>query len=151
MGLFETLLFWLDGPSLWLVLGLALLALEVFVPGTFFLWFGVSAIIVGIFGLFVTVDWKVQLLAWGVLAVVLLVFGRRFYRSKDRDVEDPFLNERASRYTGRVFTLTEPLIENQGSLKIDDTIWRVSGPDMTAGTRVKVVGVDGPVLKVERG
>ncbi|MEJ1160202.1 NfeD family protein [Prosthecomicrobium sp. N25] len=150
MSLFEYVARWFDAPSTWLLLGLALLALEVFVPGTFFLWFGVSALAIGAVLLVVAVEWKIALVAWAVLAVLLLLVGRRFFHARDREVEDPYLNERAARYTGRQFTLTEPLIESQGNLKIDDTIWRVSGPDLPAGTRIRVVGVDGPVLKVDR-
>lgn len=148
MGLFESLANWFDGPSLWLILGLVLLGLEVFAPGTFFLWFGVSAMIVGGLSFLVVVDWKIQVLVWAGLALALVFLGRRYFRSQDRSVEDPFLNERASRYTGRQFTLAEPIVENQGTLKVDDTIWRISGPDMPAGTRIQVIGVDGPILRV---
>lgn len=151
MDLTGLLIGWLQEPWFWFLLGLALLLLEVFAPGTFFLWLGVAALVVGAIDLVVNPVWQVQIVTWGVLSLVLLLLGRRFYSARDREVEDPYLNERAARYTGRVFTLTEPLVENQGTLKIDDTIWRISGPDMAAGTRVKVIGVDGPVLKVERG
>jgi membrane protein implicated in regulation of membrane protease activity len=150
MSLFDYVARWFDGPSAWLIFGLVLMGLEVFIPGTFFLWFGVSALIVGVALFFVPLAWPAVLLIWGVLAVILLFVGRRFFRSRDGEGEDPFLNERAMRYTGRVFTLAEPVLESQGSLKIDDTIWRVSGPDMPAGTRVKVIGVDGPILRVDR-
>jgi membrane protein implicated in regulation of membrane protease activity len=33
-------------------------------------------------------------------------------------------------------------------VRIDDTIWRVAGPDAPAGSRVKVVRVDGANLTV---
>lgn len=149
MDLAGLILGWAEEPWGWLLFGLVLLVLEIFIPGTFFLWLGAAAVVVGLIDLVVPMGWQVQVVTWGVLSLVLLLVGRRFYSSRDREVEDPFLNERAARYMGRVFTLTEPLRENQGTLKIDDTIWRISGPDLTAGTRVKVTGVDGPILKVE--
>ncbi len=40
-------------------------------------------------------------------------------------------------------------MNGRGSVSSGDTIWRVKGPELAAGTRVKVVGVDGTVLKVE--
>lgn len=149
MGLIDLLATWLDGPSLWLVLGLVLLGLEVFAPGTFFLWFGISALVMGGLSFLVVVDWKVQVVVWAALAILLLLVGRRFV-GRAGESQDPLLNERAGRYVGRQFTLAEPIVENQGSLKVDDTIWRISGTDLPAGTRIRVVGVDGPVLKVER-
>ena len=34
------------------------------------------------------------------------------------------------------------------SVKIGDSIWRVEGPELPKGTRVRVLGVDGTLLKV---
>jgi hypothetical protein len=35
-------------------------------------------------------------------------------------------------------------------VEVDDSSWRVKGPDLPAGTRVKVTGVDGVVFIVTR-
>jgi inner membrane protein len=35
-------------------------------------------------------------------------------------------------------------------VRIGDTVWRVSGPDAPAGSRVKVTSTDGPTLFVEQ-
>ena len=32
---------------------------------------------------------------------------------------------------------------------LGDGVWRISGPDLAAGQKVRVIGADGPVLKVE--
>jgi len=32
---------------------------------------------------------------------------------------------------------------------LGDTVWRVSGPELPVGQRVRIVGSDGAVLKVE--
>jgi len=40
-------------------------------------------------------------------------------------------------------------VNGRGSVHAGDTIWRVEGAALPAGTRVKIVGVDGTVLKVE--
>ncbi|MDM7322647.1 MAG: hypothetical protein P3W87_005090, partial [Gammaproteobacteria bacterium] len=32
---------------------------------------------------------------------------------------------------------------------MDDTVWRVFGPDLPAGTRVEVIGVEGTALRVQ--
>jgi membrane protein implicated in regulation of membrane protease activity len=61
---------------------------------------------------------------------------------------NPFLNRRAAALVGRVFTLEKPIVDGSGTVRIDDTIWRVAGPDAPAGSRVKVVQVDGANLTV---
>jgi membrane protein implicated in regulation of membrane protease activity len=61
---------------------------------------------------------------------------------------NPFLNKRADALVGRVFTLEKPIIDGSGTVRIDDTIWRVAGPDAPAGSRVKIVQADGASLTV---
>jgi membrane protein implicated in regulation of membrane protease activity len=59
------------------------------------------------------------------------------------------LNRRGQQYTGRIFTLDHPIVNGVGKIDVDDSTWRVKGPDLEAGTRVRVVGVDGVVFVVE--
>jgi len=35
-------------------------------------------------------------------------------------------------------------------VKVDDSTWRVEGEDLPEGTKVRVISVDGVVLKVEK-
>ena len=63
--------------------------------------------------------------------------------------DQPFLNRRADAVVGREFTLEKPIVAGSGTVKIDDTIWRLSGPDSPAGSRVKVVRADAATLVVE--
>lgn len=149
MGLFERILFEL-GPWSWWLLGLGLIALEVVLPGTFFLWFGIAALLVGVLALMVELSWQVALGLFIFLALLNLVVGRRLLRKGEASVGDPHLNMRGSRYIGREFVLAEPLVESSGRLSVDDTVWRVTGPDLAAGTRVKVVRVEGAQLVIER-
>jgi inner membrane protein len=39
-------------------------------------------------------------------------------------------------------------VNGRGSIKTGDTIWRVEGPELAKGARIKVVGADGTLLKV---
>ena len=41
------------------------------------------------------------------------------------------------------------IVAGTGTVKIDDTIWRLSGPDCPGGSRVKVVRADAATLVVE--
>ena len=59
------------------------------------------------------------------------------------------LNRRTEALVGRVFTLEKPIVDGVGTVRIDDTIWRVRGPDRPAGSRVRVTQADGANLAVE--
>ena len=62
--------------------------------------------------------------------------------------EQPLLNERAARLIGQSFVLAEPIVDGKGRIRVDDTNWRITGPDLPSGTRVRVTGNDGAVLSV---
>jgi membrane protein implicated in regulation of membrane protease activity len=49
---------------------------------------------------------------------------------------------------GQSHDLLDPIIDGRGSIKIGDTIWRVEGPELPRGARIKVVSADGTLLKV---
>ena len=53
------------------------------------------------------------------------------------------------RIVGREFTLDKPIVNGMGTIHIDDTVWRVNGPDCPAGSRVKIARADGANLLVE--
>lgn len=133
----------------WWVLGLLLLGVEVAAPGFFFLWFGIAAILIGVSALLINWPWQMQVLGFVVLSVVVALIARRFIGNANVETADPLLNLRTGRLQGRTFVLTEPIIAGTGRVKVDDSTWQVRGSDAPAGTRVTVVGADGPVLKVE--
>ena len=133
----------------WWVAGLGLLILEAFVPGAVFLWMGVSALTVGALTLvFPAMGWQAEFIVFGVLAL-LSFFAWRRLRPTQTASDQPTLNRRADSYVGRQFTLTQPVIDGVGSLHVDDSQWRISGPDLPAGSRVRVVAADGVTLRVE--
>ena len=138
----------LDGWG-WFLVGLVLLAVEVFVPGNVFVWFGVAGILTGVIGLLTSLPWQTELIVFVVLSVVLVFVGRRYFGRAAASTE-PLLNERAVRYVGKTFVLGEPIVEGTGRIRIDDTYWRIEGPDTPSGSRVRVTGVDGAVLSVAR-
>ncbi|MCH9808856.1 MAG: NfeD family protein [Alphaproteobacteria bacterium] len=61
----------------------------------------------------------------------------------------PDLNRPGAQYIGRVAALTSAIDAGRGKVRLGDTVWVVEGPDMAVGERVRVVGVDGVVLRVE--
>ncbi|MBN9580224.1 MAG: NfeD family protein [Afipia sp.] len=132
----------------WLVLGLVLMGIEVFAPGVFMLWLGLAALIVGLLSFAVAWSWQAQVIVFALLAAAMVPLWRHLARRGAAASDKPFLNRRAEGLIGRVFTLETPIVDGVGTVKIDDTVWRVAGPDAPAGLRVKIVSADGASLRV---
>ena len=129
----------------WLIFGFILMALEVAAPGIFLFWLGLAALLVGLLSFAFHPSWQTQLLMFAAAVPIW----RRLARSDTSvSASNPFLNRRADALVGRVFTLEKPIIDGWGTVRIDDTIWRVAGPDAPAGSRVKIVQADGANLTV---
>lgn len=134
----------------WWILATALVILEVFAPGAFFLWLGIAAAVVGgAVYLAPGLGWEYQILIFSVLSVVSIVVWRKYFRQKPSDTDQPALNRRGEQYVGRLFTLTEPIVDGMGKIRVDDSTWKIRGKDCPLGTQVEVTGVDGTILEVE--
>ncbi len=134
----------------WLILGGVLLIIEVIAPSFFFLWLSIAAAITGLVLLAIpNLGWEYQLLVFSGLSIVSITALRRYQRSRKSLTDQPTLNRRGEQYIGRTFTLTEPIINNNGVIRVDDSTWRINGDDLPAGSTVKVVGADGVILQVE--
>ena len=148
---FSTLLFWH-----WWVLGLVLVVIEMIAPGFFLLWIGLAAGVTGLVlvildkGMGVGLAWEMQFLIFGVLAIGSVVAARFYFRRNPIQTDDATLNRRGSQYVGHVFNLDEAIVNGVGKVRVGDGWWRAQGSDLLAGERVKVVGVDGNMLKVEK-
>jgi inner membrane protein len=134
----------------WFILAATLIILEVFAPGAFFLWLGIAAALVGAMVLLLpALSWEYQVLMFSVLSVVSIVVWRKYIRGSGDDAGKLPLNRRGEHYLGRRFTLKEPIVDGLGKIRVDDSTWKVRGPDCPAGTHVEVTGVDGTILLVQ--
>jgi membrane protein implicated in regulation of membrane protease activity len=134
----------------WFIAGGILLILEILAPGVFMLWLGLAAIAVGLLSLVVPWSWQLQFVAFAVFAIAAIPLWRRLAGKADAPTDQPFLNRRSEALVGRVFTLDKPIVDGAGTVGIDDTVWRIIGPDIPAGSRVKITRADGTALHVER-
>jgi hypothetical protein len=135
----------------WLAFGAFLLIVELLAPGVFFLWMAQAAAITGVLLFFLpSLGWEAQIAVFSVLSVLSVALARRFVKRHPIASDQPLLNRRTAHYIGRVFTLDRPIINGQGKLKIDDSLWKIRGEDCEAGTQVKVVDADSVVLVVRK-
>jgi membrane protein implicated in regulation of membrane protease activity len=138
-----------NGPWAWIVAGLVLLALELVVPGGFLLWMGISGIVTGIVVLVWAIGWPLQWLVFGVLSLVSIALWVRWTRSRPTPTDRPYLNRRAEHFLGQEAVLEQAIEQGFGRVVLGDTVWRVAGADLPAGQRVRIIGHEGAVLKVE--
>lgn len=137
----------------WLAAGVLLIALEALAPGAVLIWFGVAALITGVACLLADPDLNEQLLLFSVLAIGMTVafklWQRRHPPSTPQNDAGGHLNQPGSQYIGMETTLATELVNGHGRVRLADTSWRCTGPDLPANTRVRVTAVESGTLRVE--
>lgn len=146
---------WLQALTFWhwMVLGAVLVVLEILLPGIWFLWLGLGALVTGgIVFLLPAISWEFQFTIFCALSIVSVIAGRIIMRRQGEPDDHPLLNRRGAQYVGKRFRLEEATRNGQGRVRIGDTLWRVElappGPDLAADATVTVTGVDGATLQV---
>ena len=132
----------------WMVLAVVLAAAETFMPGAFAIWFAASAAVIGLALIVIPIPWQIQFIGFAVLGMVALILYRRWLKSHPEAVEQPNLNQRGVQYVGSELVLIEPIEQGSGKARVGDGVWKVSGPELPAGSRVRVTGVNGTILVV---
>ena len=134
----------------WFALGGGLLLLEMLTPGVVFLWLALAAAITGaLLWLAPGLTWQMQVLSFAVAAVVTVGLSFRWRRRMPAAGGDPKLNRRALAYVGIEAKLVNAIGPGHGRVQIADSTWLAAGPELPAGSRVRVVGARGAVLLVE--
>lgn len=133
----------------WFIAALVLAGLEIAAPGAFMIWLAGAAAVTGLLTLVLGFGWELQLVAFALFAVAAILAGRAYLRRNPIVSEDAALNRRADRLIGEVVTVVEPISKGRGRVQVADSPWLAIGPDMAAGTRARVVRVDGARLIVE--
>ncbi len=132
------------GPWNWMILGFMLLVMEIIAPGVVMLWIGIAALIIGSISLLIWNaafwTWQMQVLAFLALSLVSAYVGKRLVGRRHGTTDQPLLNRRGAQMVGKMATLAEPIKNGRGRIKLGDTLWRVSGPDLPAGAQVRVTG-----------
>ncbi len=142
-----TIVFWY-----WWILAAVLAAAEILGTGFYLLWTAAAAVLLGFLVLlFPGLGWEVQLLLFALSSLGALLAWHWFQKRFASKSDSPALNLRAESYLGRRLDLEEPIVNGFGTVRLDDSRWRVEAEeDLPSGTKVKVIGCDGATLKVAR-
>lgn len=135
----------------WWILAVALIIVEILLPTFFALWLAIAAALTGLLLLiFPALGWEWQLLLFALFSVVSIVAWRRYYQKHPIKTDEPMLNRRGEGYVGRELTLSQPIIDGIGKIRLDDSTWKVQGQDCPVGTRVRITALNNVVFTVER-
>jgi membrane protein implicated in regulation of membrane protease activity len=139
----------------WLVLGLVLIGLELVIPSFTIIWFGLGAVLVSaLTGIFPGFPLSAQILTWTVASVLFTVSWFRFFNPRTNKTQ-------AGSSTGAVIGETGLVIRPagiyaKGAVKFNLPIlgadeWPcVADEPLEIGDRVRVIEVEGHVLKVQK-
>ena len=130
----------------WLVLGLSLIILELFLWTVFLLWIGASAITVSIFFyLMPETAWPIQLLIFVALSLASTFLAKRYYPVKTVDDE---LHEKAKTYIGKDCKVSS-IDDGAIKVKIGNSLWFAKGTELSVGQIVKIIDVESSTFIVE--
>lgn len=136
---------------LWFAIAIILMIAEVTIGGNFFLlWIGISSLLVAILQwLIPAINWQYQWLIFSAVSISSILLWWQYLKKRSSQAKQTHLNSGAERFLGKIYTLVEPIQNGKGKVKVGDSVWLVMGPDLSVGTRVKVVGIEGVFLKVQ--
>ncbi len=140
----------------WFTFGLVLVLLELFLPGTYLIWFGLAAFVMGVLVNFVLLSGIEILVYFALVSAVFAGIGWYVYTKIINKSKVPekykYLNDMAGAHIGKVYNLSEDAVDGRAKAKIGDTFWLIEvDGNLKKGDKVKITGVEnGVILKAEK-
>jgi membrane protein implicated in regulation of membrane protease activity len=139
----------LGAPWAWIALGLVLAGLEMVVPGVYLIWLAVAALLTGALTFVFDFGVPLQVIDFVFLSLIAVFTARRMFGEEPIASDDPLLNNRMGRLVGQTGVVTVAIEHGEGRIHQGDSDWSARGPELAAGTRVRIIGFDGGTLIVE--
>ena len=129
----------------WIVIGLAIMGMELFLPGFILCFFGLGAVLTGLFTIFLPIGINTQLVLFAILSIVLLVSFRRYaqgyFTGRMSNKSGPAGAQLDTR-AGETAVVTEDIIPNspRGKVEFHGTFWNADADvEIKKGTKVTIV------------
>lgn len=137
-------------PWHWLTAAVILVVFEMMMGTYFLLWVGFAAATTALVQWIFAISWQIQMIVFFLLSLVSIIAW--YYYAKKYPEKDPMpnLNRRGRQYIGRTFNLSHAIINGVGKINVNDSTWKVEGEDLPEGAKVKVVDINGTILKIEK-
>ncbi len=137
----------------WWAIGLVLIGLEIAVPGTFFMFLGIGAGLVGLIMLpFPDMSWQAQLIIFAGTSLAAAIGFRLWQRKNPPEVADETLNRRGAQHIGQTVIVSDTMKGGRGRVTLGDSSWSCvseDGSDFIAGAKVEITDVQGATLTVK--
>ena len=138
----------------WIVLGIALMAMEILLPSFVALWFGAAAVIVGVLLLFIpSLSVAIQVVMWVIFSIIFTWLWFRIMQPLAIDKTKAGLSREA--IVGEIGqVLSAPTTERRGTLRFSVPIlgadeWPfICSDEVASGDRVRVSDISGNDLIV---
>jgi inner membrane protein len=147
-----TILWWY-----WLTFGLILICAELFIPSMTIIWFGLGACFVGLFlALFPSSSLTLQLFIWTISSVILTILWFRFLKPKMVDKTKSGMSHEAIIGEIGMVIKSNTTVLDKGRVRFTLSVlgadeWDfICAEQLQPGDYVRVTGIDGHVLKVDK-
>ncbi len=136
----------------WIAFGLVLVVAEIIVPQFVVIWFGLSAIVVGIVKYIFSTTFTINLAIWIAISLILLYLWFKFFRDK-KDIKS---GQPDFRLDTRGIVTEDIKHGYKGKVHFDMPVlgssdwYATSDEDIKSGQKVKIVEVNGQLIKVKK-
>ncbi len=140
----------------WFAIGVLFVLAEMFVPGTYLIWFGFSAFVMGILVSIFTFTATETLVWFALISAAFSGIGWYAYAKVLNKTKVPekykYLNDMAGAHIGKVYNLSEDVVDGRSKAKVGDSFWLVEIDEpLKKGAKVKIKDVkDGVILIAEK-
>lgn len=132
-----------------MTLAFVLVGIELLTANTVTLWLGFSACLIAVMKLFIVIPVGWDWLLFALLSLGVLLLAKKMFAASPQPDTADYLNHRGLEYVGQTLILTESIVDRRGRHLLDGVWWRLEGDDCAAGTTVRIVALEGAVLRVE--
>jgi len=139
---------------LWILVGLGIMSMELFMPGFILVFFGLGAVVVGAIMLFVPMSVNTQLVLFPIISIVLLISFRRYAQGYfvGRVTNQNPTGGPTEVFTGETAVVTEDIVPNspKGKVEFHGSFWNADADVLiTKGLKVTVIERRNLTLKVK--
>lgn len=134
---------------LWIAIAATALVFDAITSSFFFVWFTIGGI-VAIVLVLAQISFTVQIIVFIAVSLICMLIGYPIVKKTIKDTV-PFTPTMEQSYIGTIFKAEEKII-NKESIKFEGIYWTVKnvGEVIEKGERVKVVGIEGNKLLVQK-
>lgn len=139
---------------LWILLGLAIMSMELFAPGFIIVFFGLGAVLTGLLLIFIPMGINTQLVLFAVISILLLASFRKMAQGYfvGRTANPNPTGGPTEVFTGETAIVTEDILPNspKGKVEFHGSFWNADADvEIAKGKKVTVLSRRNLTLKVK--